>query len=533
MPQGPKIQSPQDIIAILWRRKWHLMIPAIVLFAVSAFVVITWPPTYQSKATILIEEPEVSGDIVGSTTTVNRADQRVQVITQQVLSRHNLIKLIEKFDLYPVARENNQLMAAAAGMRENIIIEFISAEVSDPRMLRPGLATIAFSLSFNHQDPEMAQKVANELLSLFLAENLRARREKASETAEFLAREADKLAQQISELETKLAAFKLKNAGSLPEQVSISQQAMYRIELQLLELRNQIQSQEERKVYLESQLTQVSPYASITLDDGTVLRPEERLKKLEADYSRLGYTYGPKHPTMVEISTEIENLKRTMGVGDQGIPEKLSNPAYIQLMAELKAVESSLKSLKSERDDLSKRFESLESQTLRAPDIEREYLLMTRNHENATAEYRAVKEKLWEAERLQSLETEEKSERFSVIEPPEVPLKPIAPKRRLLMALGLVVAVFGGLGAVGLAEALDQSISDPRHLAAIAGAAPLVVIPYIEAGADKPRATAFSISALLLFGLTAAFAGGLFVVNEFVVPLDDLWASIGPGAGST
>jgi uncharacterized protein involved in exopolysaccharide biosynthesis len=283
------------------------------------------------------------------------ADQRVQVISQQVLSRHNLIQLIEKFDLYPEATDTNLLLAAAKGLRESIWVEFISAEVNDPSMAGRRQATIAFTLNFVHQDPGTAQKVAEELVSLYLEENSRSRQEKASETTGFLAREADKLARQIAELEASLAAFKSQNAGSLPEQVPVIQQTLYRIELQLLQLRHQIQSQEERKVYLDSQLTQISRYASITLDDGTVLRPEERLKKLESEYSRLSYTYGPKHPQMIEISTEIETLRGSIGAGS---PETPSNPAYIQLKAELKAVTSNLKSLKSERAALSKRFES-------------------------------------------------------------------------------------------------------------------------------------------------------------------------------
>jgi polysaccharide chain length determinant protein (PEP-CTERM system associated) len=478
----------------------------------------------------LIEEPDVSTDFL-QPVAVSYADKRVQVITQRVLSRRNLIKLIEKFDLYPEAREMNQIGSAAATLRDNINVEFISAEVNDPRRGSPGQVTIAFTLSFNHQEPEMAQAIVTELVSLYLEENLRTRREKATDTTEFLANEANQLAQQISELETELAAFKSENAGSLPDQLSISQQAMYRIELRLLELRQQIQSQEERKVYLASQLTQVSPYASIRLDDGTILRPEERLKKLEADFSEGSYTYGPKHPMMVGLSKEIETLRRIIGVSEQGSPETPSNPAYIQLQAELKAVSSNLKSLKSEHAALSNRFESLELQALKTPEIEREYLLLTRNHENAIAEYRTIREKLSEAKRLESLESERKGEQYSVIEPAELPLKPISPKRRLLMALGLVVSVFGGLGAAGLAEAMDQSVSSPRQLTAITGTAPLVVIPYIKTSGDKHRA--WGVSFVLLFGLTALVAGGLVAVNELVVPLDDLWSKYSPGSGST
>ena len=529
MLQASRIQSPQDVVAILWRRKWQVIVPAFVLFVISVAVAITWPRTYQSKATILIEEPNVSGEFL-QPVTAGYADQRVQVISQQVLSRLNLIQLIEKFDLYPDAEDSGQLAAAATSLRDRIHVEFISAEVNDPRMAGRRQATIAFVLSFNDEDPQTAQKVAEELVSLYLAQNLKDRREKASETAEFLAREADKLAQRIDELESKLAAFKSQHSGSLPDQVSITQQAMYRIELQLLETRQQIQSQDERRVSLEAQLTQVSPYASITLDDGTVLRPEERLKKLEAEYSELSYTYGPQHPKMIEISTELESLRSRIGGSGQSA-EKPSNPAYIQLQAELKAVRSNLGSLRSQSADLSSRFEALQSQSLKAPDIEREFLLITRNYDNATAEYRAVREKLAEAERRESLETETEGEHFSVIEPPEVPLKPVAPNRRLLVLIGFMISAVGGLGTAAVAEALDQTVSSPRHLAAIAGAAPLVIIPEIRAGAAKQHA--WQMSFLVVFALTMVCAGSLFVVNKFVVPLGDLWSQLGPVAGAT
>jgi len=528
MHQAPRIQNPQDIIAILWRRRWQVIIPAFILFVISAIVTFTWPRTYQSKATILIEEPDFAGDYLQ---TAGFADQRVQVISQQVLSRQNLIKLIEKFDLYPEALDIHQLSMAATGLRESIKIAFISAEVNDPQMAGRRQATIAFTLSFDHQEPDTAHKVADELVSLFLAENSRNRREKAAETAGFLTKEAEKLAQKISEQEAKLAAFKLQNTGSLPEQVPHNREALFRYELQLLSLRQQIQSQEERRVYLESQLTQVSPHASITLDDGTVLRPEERLKKLQAEYSELSYTYGPKHPRMIEISTEMEGLKETLGGSGQGGGDRPSNPAFIQLQAELTAVNANLRSMRSERADLSQRFEDLDIQTRKAPDIEREYLLLMRNYENATTEYRAVREKLADAERREALESDVKGQRFSVIEPPLPPLQPIAPKRRILMLIGLMISAVGGLGVAAIAEVLDQTVSSPRHLAAITGSAPLVVIPYIETSVDRQKA--WGMSVLVVVSLTAVFVGGLFAVNEFLVPLDDLWARWGPGAGAS
>lgn len=532
MRQVSKIQSPQDIIAILWRRKWQVIIPAFLLLAASVVVALVWPKTYQSKATILIEEPDVVMGVEGTPIADNRADQRVQVITQQILSSENLIKLINKFDLYPEARASGRYAIVVSSLRDRISVDFISAEVNDPRMVRPGQATIAFTISFVDEDPKTAQMVVEELVSLYLAENLRTRNVRASETSDFLAKEAEKLGQQITELEADLAAFKLENAGSLPDQVSLNQQAINRIELQLIDLRQRIQSQEERKVYLESQLAQVSPFASITLNDGTVLRPEERLRKLQSEYSQLSNTYGPRHPRMVELSKEMSALREKMGIGEEGLPDEPSNPAYIQLQTELTAVNSSISSLRKEQADMQKRLGSLEGQNLKAPDIEREFRLLTRNYENATAEYRAVKEKQWEAERLESIETELKGERFSVIEPPDLPIKPVAPQRRLMVMVGFMIAVVGGLGTAAIAEILDQTVSGPRHLAAIAGKSPLVIIPFIESSVPRPRA--FSTAVFVVVALAAAAAAaGLIAVNEFVVPLDHLWAGFvaGPDAG--
>src|SRR5690606_18860856 len=104
-----------------------------------------------------------------------------------------------------------------AAMREDIKLNMISAEVVDPRTGRPTAATIAFSLGFEGENPQQVQRVANELTTLYLQENIRARTLRADETYTFLSEEAGRLTAQIARLEERLAEFKSRHADNLPE----------------------------------------------------------------------------------------------------------------------------------------------------------------------------------------------------------------------------------------------------------------------------------------------------------------------------
>lgn len=179
----------QDYIAIFRRRTWEAVIPFAALLLVTMVVALILPPVYRSSATILIEEPDVPRELVTSTIT-SFADQRLQIINQRVMATQNLLDIVRKYDLYADKRRDLPLSEVIEDMREDIGMQLVSAEVRDPKSGGPTKATIAFKVSFDHGRPETAQRVANEVVSLYLSENLRERQEKATETAAFLEGEA-------------------------------------------------------------------------------------------------------------------------------------------------------------------------------------------------------------------------------------------------------------------------------------------------------------------------------------------------------
>ena len=186
-----------EYFSILRRRRWTFFIITAFLLALILPGILLWPPTYRSTATILIKEQDISTDLVRSAVT-SSAVQRIETITQQVMTRANLLRIIEKFDLFVEARKEQRFEKALNSMRKRIKVDTVDIEVTDPRSGRPGQIAIAFTVSFEFMDPEVTQKVTEELTKLFVEQNLKTREAKASETFDFLTTEANLLSAQIA-----------------------------------------------------------------------------------------------------------------------------------------------------------------------------------------------------------------------------------------------------------------------------------------------------------------------------------------------
>jgi len=271
---------------------------------ITAFV---WPPTYQSSATILIEAQEVPAELIQSTVT-SFAAQRIQVISQRVMTRTNLVEIMDKYGLYKDDRKRKTIEEVLGKMRSDISIDMITADVVDPRTGRPAAATIAFTLGFKSENPVQAQKVAGEMTTLFLNENLKSRTEGAAETYDFLTAEANRLKKEITRHESQLAEFKERHLNTLPESRALNEQSLARAEQELANIGTQIQSSKERKIYLEGQLPLLDPYAG-----GEIMSPGARLDALRTEYIRVSSRYSPDHPDVTSIKREIKALERETG----------------------------------------------------------------------------------------------------------------------------------------------------------------------------------------------------------------------------
>jgi polysaccharide chain length determinant protein (PEP-CTERM system associated) len=511
-----------DYIAILKRRKLQLIVPAAIILLLSLGFAVGLPSIYRAEATILIEQQEIPSELVRSTVT-SYAGERIQVISQRVMTTENLGKIIEDYGLFADQRDNTSITLLTEKLHEDLELEMISADVVDPRSGRPTTATIAFKLAYSSKDPRLAQKVTNELVSLYLDENLRQRTKSALETSSFLSAEADRLSQEITVLEGSLAEFKEKHVNNLPELQQLNIQLMERNERELSTTIQQIRNLEERKIYLQSELAQVSPTTDIYNSSGSrVMGTEDRLRALQTEYLALASRYTEAHPTLTKMKGEIEALEKELGANTSKKNKSHSdNPAYLQLETQLQAAETELASLKNIREELEDKIKSFEDRLMKSPQVEREYRNLTRDYENAVTKYQEVKAKQLEAQLAESLERERKGERFSLIEPPQFPEIPHKPNRVLIGFLGFVLGVFGGLGNVALRESLDDAIHGKKGIEFITKAQPLAVIPYIQSDVE------FSMVKYKKYYIFAVVALVLLVsivsIHSFYKPLDVLW----------
>jgi uncharacterized protein involved in exopolysaccharide biosynthesis len=189
--------------AILRKRFLYALLPFILVAAAGIAVAMLWPPTYLSEGKILVESQQIPVDLVRPTVTAT-AKERIQVIQQRVITRDNLLALLDKYKLYADQRERLSRTELLDRMRDNIHVEPIDLDSSSAGRSQ----TIALKVGFTDQRPEVATQVANELVTLFLNEDARNRTNRAMETTRFLAREAQRLEGQLASVEAKVAEAK-------------------------------------------------------------------------------------------------------------------------------------------------------------------------------------------------------------------------------------------------------------------------------------------------------------------------------------
>ncbi len=563
----------KDYLKIIKRRSKFLLIPFLVISTLSIVLSVVLPSSYRSMATILIEEQEIPSDLVRSTVTTF-ADQRIQVISQRIMTRANLVDIIKKYDLYAKELKSKSEERILEKMRKIIKVESISANVIDKRNGSPTQATIAFTLTFDDQNPAIAQKVANELTSLFLKENIKSRTESAENATLFLSEETRRLKDKISKIQSDLAVFKEKNLNQLPQISQLNQQELTSLNAQLLNLDSQERSLHERQFYLEGELAQIDPNALATNATGNrVFDMKDRLKVLESEYPSLQASYSANHPDVIKVKREIESLKKQTGTNvdlnkmnaeltnkkselasllkqysdkhpdvvklqrqittlqqsmvtakennSTGTSVQPDNPAYITLKAQLESIHAESKSLAFTRDQLTKKTEELRQSLRQAPLVEKEYIDLIQELDNSNLRYREVSAREMEAQISQQLEVERKGERFTLIDPPQEPLEPISPNRIAILFLGFVFAIASGFGSVFLVEMLGSTINNEKTIAAILGVPPLMSIPYLESKVESESYV--KRRNLLIVGTLIAITLAVIGFHFLVMPLDIFW----------
>ena len=561
----------KEYISGIYRQKNKLFVTFVIVFSIVSAIAILLPPVYESKATILIKQQAIPENFVKSTVT-SYADQRIKVISQRAMTRDNLTKIIDKYNLYAEDRKKKPIEEIIENMKDDIKVDTVNANVVDPSSGRVTIATIAFTISFKNKSPDIAQKVANELVSLYLNENIKNRTQKALETSGFMSEEAEKINKQIETLEKNLASFKEKNAGTLPAMYASNFQMFESAQNDVGDVDRQLSLLKEKKVYLESQLSHVEPYLYDS-STGMSVSPEQQIKRLEARKVMLSSMYRSDHPDIKRVNQQLAKLEKNVGVEDTAfIHEQLTNaqkdyqklkqlytddnpdverakskvnrleeslkndkpsagdtkdgfepdnPLYIKIKTDLETLKLQERSLERQKQDDSKKLALYEKRLRESPEVERKFSDLGRNYDNAMAKYRDLRAKQLEAQIAESLELDRKAERFVLIEPPLAPEKPKSPNRILIVSVGLIFAIIAGFAVAVIFDTMDGAIYTERQLAFTIGAPALAIIPVIYTKTDKMKQKFKLLT--MIGGVILFISFSLLSINEWYKPLDVLW----------
>jgi uncharacterized protein involved in exopolysaccharide biosynthesis len=561
-------REPSEYLDILRRHMLQIVLVTMLLSAMALLVAVVLPPVYRSSATILVQEQEVPPDLVRSTIT-SFADERIQVISQQVMTRQVLLDLVKRHDLYPELRRRATTDEVIDRLRRDIRLTMVDSSISDRASGRRVNATIAFKLSFDSSQPEEARRVVDELVHLYLNENVQARQQSASETAAFLSQEAKRAADRIRQIEVSLADFKRRYAGRTPDSSAVNLQLSERTDGELRRVEREIALLQDRRAALEVQLTYIEPRlpppAVPGIPETRGLAPADRLRALEAQYAATAATYRADHPDLRRMEREIALLRSEIGgISSDGTPgtlEKLEdelaslrkrysedhpdvqrlkrsiaalaasgvprsaapvkaapapvdapkpdNPAYLALVTQIESAKREATHLAALRDDLRTKQRAYDSRLLQIPEVEREYRELTRDYDNAQERYRDIRAKEMQATVALELERDQKAERFSIGEPANLPETPISPKRMQIVLLGLIGSLGGSIALAWLRDVINPAVKGPLELDRISTVPVLAPIPYIETRQERNARTRnawLAATALLLVGASALVA---------------------------
>ena len=561
------------------RRRWRTFaITFSAIFLAGMITAVSLPPVYRSEATILIEGQQIPKDYVKSTIT-GYVEERIAVIKQQILTRKKLSQIIDEFNLYPDLRARKTRGQIVAIMRNAIKIGRVSANVQNQRTGRPQLATIAFNLSYDGNNPTAVYKVASKLTSLFLEEDLKTREKLSSTTTDFLGEELKNLEKKIQQQESAISQFKKAHIGELPENRNSNLQAVDRYERDLDRINSSIRDLREKKVFLEGQIASIDPLRPVITKEGKISQnPTERLKALRLQLTTLRSTLSDKHPDIKKLKREIKELETQVGKADDSVEKiqrlnelkgelaavkgekgpkhpdviKLSkeiallskevdnlkttrsaleisrqnpdNPAYISLKTQLAANGIMTRSLLKEKAELKANLEKYYKKLADAPAVEKAYNELQRDYQVLKRKYGELSSKLMTAKISQGMEQSQRGEKFTITDPPQLPRRPYKPNRIVIALIGLVLAIGAGVGLALFKETIDFSVKSSSELKNITGLPVFSVISVVES--DRERRARRIKRMLWVSAAVCAVVLALIIVNKMVMPLDVLWIKL-------
>lgn len=448
------------IPTILWQRKWLIVAPLAACGLAGTAAAFLLPPVYRSSATLLVESQELPDSLVTSPIG-SMIDQRIAKIREQVLSRGDLIALIEQNNLYESERRSKPLSVIVQKMQDATDVRAVTGDIGQNQAAQAGkTSTIAFTMSFDYAEPGKAQAVMQSIVSRFLEIDASTMAAQATNTVDFMQDQARKLQSQITEIEGQITAIKARNGLSLATGISAMPANTGAYDAQIAQLRT-----ENRALLAQSRRMEKDPLVT----------------SAEAALVAARAVYAEGHPDVVRAKARLQQAQEvsaSQGASQDGAliqSQIAANNAQIGQLETLRATDSS------------RANSSLAAQS-RAPVVMEQVMQLDARATTLRQQLGEVSANVLKAQNSARMAQEQKGERLAVVDPPSVPDEPVSPNRWLLIGGGFGAGLALGLILALLLELLLRPVRGVDQLRAL-GLETLSVVPtFVPDTPDgKPR----------------------------------------------
>ncbi|MGA2831979.1 MAG: hypothetical protein ABSE55_02805 [Terracidiphilus sp.] len=501
MAEEPEEQTsePFDLqryLSVVRRRHIHFLIPLLVGWLAVWGASWVLPASFKSSTLILVEQPTMPKNYVVPNVSDDLQD-RLQSITQQILSRTRLLLIIDKLHLYEGGRKRVAADEKVELMRKDIAIELVRDN--------HGEEITAFRINYSAHDPHIAQQVTSELTDLFINENLKVRQQESKDTTDFIASQLENARASLAEQEAKVREFEGQHEGALPSQQASNLQILAGLQAQLQNEQDALNTARQQRVFLQSEMEQyrASGHVPAQTADGapTALTAiDQELATLRAKLGELNSAYTDSYPEVQSVKNQIasaekrrEKLIADLTQGGKGGSQPIggtlardnADAPMVQLRGQLEASRAEIANREQSIAGLKERINEYQARLNQAPVVEQQLADQTRGYEQSKADYDDLLKKSNESEMATNMEQMQQGERFSMLDPPSLPLKPDFPNRLKFCGIGLGVGLALGLVVVFGFEFLDDRLYSENEIKALLPVAILSELPEVQLPSDE------------------------------------------------
>ena len=448
----------RQYVDILLRHIWVVLIPTLSIPLIAYALSRTIHNRYTSQTLVVVDQEKVAENLVKPAVT-GEINDALANLSEQILSRTRLESIIDRFGLFK--SEHGRLT-------NDLLVEQLRGMIAVTPLKggAPGTqgGASGFHISVTASSPRLAQQICDELMSMFVRENIRAREQRAQGTTEFLKKELTEAQAKLNEQEARLSEFRKRYVGQLPgeEQTNLGMLATLNNNLQAV-TEEASRAQQDRN-YTESLLQQeLSAWRASGGGDTQSL--EEQLAKAQAQLVALEGLYTADHPDVIRTKYQIEELKTKMREASASTPPSdtadsgIAEPAQIQQWRlQSQHLEQVIKDKVTEQQHIQQEIRNYQARLHLSPTIEEQLKTINQDYQSALIMYNDLVSKMSQSEIAARLELQQQNEQFRVVDPPNLPQKPSYPKRWMFTLGGLGGGLLLGLGLALLLEALDKSI---------------------------------------------------------------------------